>query len=471
MFRVHPKPPCALLASLDHLEGARGGRCAVASVDGCGNPHLVFTWSTLAARVRERAATLVQCVPPGGIALVIGAPGTELPSWYLAALRARVGVLPLPAGAPEPEVRRIAARSMCAAVVRGSTVERVDGPGCPPMAVPGAVVLVSSGTTGASKLAVRGAAALNADAENVAHATRLGPRGRLLLAVPGCHSYALDMIVACILTGAAIDVLEPFDPASAAGHLAHHATVFPGVPAMFEALARAAPPTRPEPEPLIFSAGSELVPRVREAFEAAWRLPVGELYGASELGSVTFNDPWAKGFEHGHVGRPLPGVSVRVLAPDDTRQEVAAGSEGHVAVRAPSMFSGYLDGEPPLADGHFLTGDLGRIDTRGRLFITGRLKLLIDVGGLKVNPQEVEAALAQHPAVAECVVVPLPVSDTVTRLRAVYVPRGPGPSPESLRMFLRERLAPHQLPRVIEPVACLPRSPTGKVLRAVVATC
>jgi long-chain acyl-CoA synthetase len=352
-------------------------------------------------------------------------------------------------------------------------VQPVGAGGGAPAVTAGAVVLVSSGTTGASKLAVRGAAALDADAMNVAGATRLGPEGRVLLGVPACHSYGLDTIVACVLTGAAIDVLEPFDTVAAAGHLARHATVFPGVPAMFEALGRCGPPQSPDPRTLVFSAGSPLSDRVRDSFESAWRLRAGELYGASELGTVTFSDPAGKGFVPGHVGSPLRGVSIRILDPSDARRVLSTGATGQVAVRAPSMFGGYLDGEAPLTDGHFLTGDLGRLDERGRLFITGRLKLLIDVGGLKVNPQEVEAALASHPGVAECVVVALPLSDTVTRLRAVYIPREPGRAPEdaSLREFLRSRLAPHQVPRVIEPVTSLPRSPTGKVLRAAVAAC
>jgi fatty-acyl-CoA synthase/long-chain acyl-CoA synthetase len=101
------------------------------------------------------------------------------------------------------------------------------------------------------------------------------------------------------------------------------------------------------------------------------------------------------------------------------------------------------------------------------LFITGRLKLLVDVGGLKVNPVEVEAALATHPDVAECVVTPMALSDTVTRLRAVYVPSHPArpPRDEELRRHLRGLLAGHKIPRVFQAAHSLPRSPAGKVLR------
>jgi len=136
-------------------------------------------------------------------------------------------------------------------------------------------------------------------------------------------------------------------------------------------------------------------------------------------------------------------------------------------VRAPSMLSSYLDGEVPLVDGHLLTGDLARIGADGRITITGRQKLLIDVGAYKVNPLEVENELRTHPGVAECVVVAVAASETVQRLRAVVAIRDgePRPTADGLRKFLRERLSPIKVPRIIEFVDSLPKSPTGKVLR------
>ena len=120
-----------------------------------------------------------------------------------------------------------------------------------------------------------------------------------------------------------------------------------------------------------------------------------------------------------------------------------------------------------MVNGHFRTGDIARIDTRGRCFITGRLKLLIDVGGFKVNPLEVEAALREHPGVSDCAVLPLPLSDTLCRVRAVVVPADAAapPSGRDLRAFLRERLAPPKIPRVIDFAESLPRTPLGKLQR------
>ena len=171
----------------------------------------------------------------------------------------------------------------------------------------------------------------------------------------------------------------------------------------------------------------------------------------------------------------MRNVSIRIVGQDDPTMVLPADQEGHVAIAAPSMLSRYLDEETPLAGGHFLTGDLGRLDERGRLHITGRLKLLMDVGGLKVNPLEIESVLLRHPRLSACAVVPMALSDTVTRPRALVVPR-PGadpPSVEELRCFLKEHLSPYKVPRVIEQVQSLPRSPSGKLLRHLIpsATC
>jgi long-chain acyl-CoA synthetase len=132
------------------------------------------------------------------------------------------------------------------------------------------------------------------------------------------------------------------------------------------------------------------------------------------------------------------------------------------------MLSHYLGGDrsdPAFLDGYFLTGDLGRLGSDGCLTITGRLKLLIDVGGFKVNPLEVEKTIAQHPSIAEVVVVPVKVTETVSRLRAVVVPARTSVPVEEVRGFVRERLAGHKVPRIIDVVESLPKSPAGKVLR------
>ena len=194
------------------------------------------------------------------------------------------------------------------------------------------------------------------------------------------------------------------------------------------------------------------------------------MYGSTEVGSVTFGDPTQLTFNSASVGRPMLDVQILILDPDDpqARQPLAAGREGLVAIAAPSMLSQYVDDSTDATvDGFFHTGDLGRVDASGNLIITGRIKLQIDVGGLKVNPLEVEQVLSQHPAVKECVVVPAPATCTVDRLKAIVTLRGQpgGVAPEELRQFVRARLASYKVPRLFEVRESLPKSPGGKILR------
>src|SRR5262249_51724411 len=155
-------------------------------------------------------------------------------------------------------------------------------------------------------------------------------------------------------------------------------------------------------------------------------------------GSVTYNDANVDPFDPAAVGRPMDGVSIRILGD---------ANEGEVAVRAGSMFDGYVDSDEPdpLLDGFFLTGDLGRVDASGALTITGRLKFLIDVGGRKVNPMEVEDVLRQHPGVDAAVVLPMQMSETVFRLKAIVTPRpNVAIASDVLRNFAKERLSAYK---------------------------
>jgi acyl-CoA synthetase (AMP-forming)/AMP-acid ligase II len=264
-------------------------------------------------------------------------------------------------------------------------------------------------------------------------------------------------LLAPIYAGATVHVARGFDIHLIVRELAESAiTIFPTVPAVLEMLVQFG--DLPERFPnlrLVYSAGGPLPISINDAFARRFGLPVAQLYGATEIGSVVFADPALPEFDTGSIGRAMPGVQMRIDA------------DGQLLIRAPSMMRGYLDAENPFtSDGFFPTGDLARMDANQCLSLIGRLKLLIDVGGRKVNPLEVEHVLSQYPGIAECVVVGLRQSQTVRRLKAVCVPAVPDapPSPEQLRQFLRDRLSPYKIPRVFEIRSSLPKSPTGKVL-------
>jgi long-chain acyl-CoA synthetase len=170
------------------------------------------------------------------------------------------------------------------------------------------------------------------------------------------------------------------------------------------------------------------------------------------------------------VGKPYPWVELRIADPD-SGHELLAGQWGEVWLRAPNVMAGYW-GRPEetiaalTPDGWLRTGDGGYVDREGYLFLTDRIKDMIVSGGENVYPIEVEEVLAQHPDVAEVTVIGTPHERWGETVTAVVVPRaGADCRADDLVAFARERLAGYKLPRVVEFVDELPRTPTGKVLK------
>jgi acyl-CoA synthetase (AMP-forming)/AMP-acid ligase II len=432
-----------------------------------------LTYQQLEAQVNDAAAGLRNHLRPGEVAIVITGNRAEFFVAALSVWAAGGALLPLHPSAAAAELDEIIRRTGARLLIREDRCEALADLG-PTSTTPcdgPSLLLQSSGTTGLPKIAIRQADAIDAVARNVAEAAQLTPADHIFAAIPICHSYGIEnAFLAPIFAGSTVHLCDGLDIPEAVQQFAGNATVFPGVPFMFECLAHQPAPSADRPPPsslrLAYSAGAMLPPQLSAAFASRFGVQIGQLYGASELGSLTFSE--ASDDAPSSVGVPMSGVRILILDPDDPDavRPLASGSEGLVAVNAPSMLSRYLDGEAPICDGFFLTGDLGRIDSRSRLFITGRLKNLIDIGGTKVNPAEVELTLQQHPGVAECVVVAIPVTQTISRLKAIVTPSGAGPlSPDELRAFARERLAGYKVPRIVEVRDSLPRSPSGKILR------
>lgn len=443
-----------------------------------GQPLRRLTYRQLADAVGAASRTLQDTLEADQTAILNHPNGVEFVVWFLAGLHAGVRIAPVHATSTHHELSIARQRTGALAIVGPEPHSPLrhlapDGPRfghSTPLChrerrSAGSVVLESSGTSGTSRLVRRTEDSLDADARGVIHGADLTRNDRILFTVPMSHSYGVDLLVATILAGASMHVLSGFDLSHVQQLISRGVvTVFPGVPFMFEALARS-PELRPSAEfRLALSAGSALPERIHTTLRTESGLTVGQLYGATELGTVAIDDPNRPGFDPKSVGRPLPGVSVRILSSEGT--ELAVGSEGEIAVRSPTMLAEYLHEPLALTDGHYRTGDLGRIDASGRLHVTGRLKHLIDVGGLKVNPVEVERVMCEHPAIRECALVPMPLSDTVVRLRLFIVPHANmSLCADEVRVFARARLSPYKIPRVFETVPSLPRTPSGKLLR------
>jgi long-chain acyl-CoA synthetase len=331
----------------------------------------------------------------------------------------------------------------------------------------------SSGSTGRPKRVPRTHGQISAEADLY---DRLGvtEADRVFSAIPMFHTYGMG---ACLLAppawGATVVILEDPNPFLLKRHRAlelierERCTVFPGVPFNFQLMAEAPSGADLSSLRLCFSAGTALARSTFDAFGERFGVLVRQLYGSTETGILSANmsdDPVAT-FES--VGAPLGDVSFQTV--DDEGDPLPDGELGEVTVASPAMTSGYAElpevNAEAFADRRWHTGDLGKVDGEGRLTITGRKKLLIEVGGYKVDPIEVQDVVEAHPKVAEAVVVGVngatPGSEVV---KAVVVPADELGERELID-FCRERLANYKVPQQIELRDEIPKSPLGKVLR------
>ena len=475
-----------LLRSLEHHARTRPDALALRCV--ADQELCELSWRQLRDSVRALASDLSGLERQ--VVLVVLPNGPELCVALLAGLAAGAWMLPAAPELPDEGraelVRRsgpraaIAPREVLARLtgvplrLASEALSRPGGSDAPlPHVAGGAMLLQTSGTTGAPRLIRRDLAALDAVGEGCIPRIGVTPDDVMLVAVALYHSYGLDQaILTGILGGCTIELHRKFSPLATRAALTQRGvTLWPAVPIMLDAMAHLGA-ERAHRLRRVYIAGSPLPRRVASAFEHAYGVPVGQIYGASEFGSVTFNDPAEAGFDPECAGRPLERVTARILSSDGgAERALGTGAEGQIAIAGPSVLSEYVgDPQAPAPDGFVRTGDLGHLDASGRLFVTGRIKLLIDVGGFKVNPIEVETVLLRHPDVREAVVVPLPYSDTVWRLKAVILPQpGRAPGRRELLAFARRHLLPYQIPRVFEVRAEVPRSATGKILRSELA--
>jgi long-chain acyl-CoA synthetase len=323
------------------------------------------------------------------------------------------------------------------------------------------VSMFSSGSTGRPKRLTRTHGQLWAEAESYRW---IHPEDRLFCAIPLFHTYALGCcLIATIRNGATLAFLDDSHPFVLSRRRAldllegEAVTVFPAVPFTFRLLADAPGEADLSMLRLCFSAGTALPRPTFDAFALRFGVPIRQLYGSTETGTLTANlddDPAAS---FASVGKPVGDVRVEIR------------DDGEIAVSSPAMTRGYADmdelNQRVFRDGWYLTGDLGRLDDEGRLFVTGRKKLLIEVAGHKVDPVEVEDVVVAHPKVREAVVVAVAGGSGGEQAVKAVVVAGDGCGEQEVIEFCRARLANFKVPRVVEFRDEIPKSPLGKILR------
>jgi len=331
----------------------------------------------------------------------------------------------------------------------------------------------SSGSTGRPKRVPRTHGQCAAEA-GMYKALGLTHEDRIFCAIPFFHTWGMGAcLFSCAASGATLVILRDPQPFLLTRRHAmelierERATIFPGVPFNFRLMSEAPAGADLSSLRLCFSAGTALPRESFEAFGERFGVLVRQLYGSTETGPIAANmsDDPVSSFES--VGEPVSGVSVRVL--DDDGNAVPPGEIGEVAVASPAASSGYAGADEAsraaFRDGSYFTGDLGRLDEHGMLYLEGRKKLLIEVGGYKIDPIEVQDVIAAHPAVGETIVVGVAGEVAGEEIvKAVVVPNGDCDEAE-LIAFCRERLANFKVPRTVEFRDEIPTSPLGKVLR------
>ncbi len=339
-----------------------------------------------------------------------------------------------------------------------------------------AVLQYTGGTTGVPKAAMLSHRNLVANALQCRAWFNLPASGGevLLASIPYFHVYGMTVALNYPLFEGATIVLETRPDVDEILKLIdrYRPTQFPGVPALYNAINHHPKRDRYDFRSIrVCLSGSAPLPlEVARQFEALTGGSLVEGYGLSETSPVTHANPIHGERRAGSIGLPVPGTDQRVVDVETGTRVLGPGEVGELAVRGPQVMLGYA-GRPDetaqvLADGWFRTGDLATVDADGYCSIVDRKKDLINVGGLKVYPREVEEVLFQHPAVADASVVGVPDAELGEVPRA-FVVRKPGATvtAEELIAFVRDRIAHYKAPRSVEFREALPRSGVQKVLR------
>lgn len=336
-----------------------------------------------------------------------------------------------------------------------------------------AAILYTSGTTGRPKGAVLTHGNFLACGRGYAQALRFSPNERTGTALPLFHVFGQGSVMGPTFTmGGSLSLLRAFDAIKLLEMAVRDdLTSMAGVPTMWNALLHADTEITQEQLPhldKVFSGGAALPLEVAKAFQQRFGAVVLDGYGLSETtGAATYNDPDAERKEQS-VGRAVPGGEVGIM--DLDHQLLPPGEVGEVVVKAPFVMKGYWQRPEATAESRvgewFLTGDMGRMDADGDLWIVDRKKDLIIRGGYNVYPREVEEQLYSHPAIVEAAVVGVPDERLGEEVAAVVVPKeGESIDAQELRAWLGERLSPYKVPRVYRIVGELPKGATGKILK------
>ncbi|KAF4120026.1 oxalate---CoA ligase [Geosmithia morbida] len=339
-----------------------------------------------------------------------------------------------------------------------------------------ALILHTSGTTSRPKVVPLTHRNLTRTMDNIKKTYQLTAADRTMLVMPLFHVHGLLCgLLAPLYTGGSMVVPAKFSASDFWQDFgAHKANWYTAVPTIHQILLKNPPP---EPKPsirFIRSCSSPLPPTVFHELEKTYNAPVLEAYAMTEASHQMTSNPLPPGQRKpGSVGIGQ-GVEVRIL--NEAGTELARGTEGEICVRGENVTSGYLNNDAANAssftpEGFFRTGDQGRLDEDGYVIITGRIKELINKGGEKISPIELDNVLSRHPGVAEAVSFAIPDDMYGQDIGVAVVPKAGGDrvTADELKGWVAEKLVKFKVPKKVYFTDVMPKTATGKVQRRIVA--
>jgi oxalate---CoA ligase len=339
-----------------------------------------------------------------------------------------------------------------------------------------ALVLNTSGTTSRPKIVPLTHANILASAKNIIRTLSLTPSDRCLTLMPLFHIHGIMVTLSALLSAGQVCAMG-FDPQRFFAIFdAFQPTWYSAVPTMHQAILRTVPSHNDAVERsrlrFIRSSSAALPVRVKAELEKVFNAPVIEAYGMTEAAHQMASNPLPpKERKPGSVGTAA-GPDIAIM--DEQGKLLSAGQTGEIVIRGAGVFQGYETNQnvspEAFTDGWFRTGDLGYLDADGYLFITGRCKDIINRGGEKVSPVEVDEILLNHPAIEQAITFPVPHPTLGEDVAAAVVLRqGALVSQQEIRDYVAERASVFKVPQRVLVIAEIPKSPTGKIQRRSVA--
>ena len=356
-----------------------------------------------------------------------------------------------------------------------------DGAVTPPAIDPAktlALLQYTGGTTGVAKGAALSHANVDINAQQVALWFGDCPEAavRAVGILPLFHAFAMTCVMNWSLSVGAEMLLVPrFQPEALLKLIARKKpTAFCAVPTLFTALSNTPGIDKHDLSSIqmIISGGAPLPMEVRQDFERRTGARIVEGYGLSESSPVTCVNPPSTGGKPGSIGLPVPGTICEIVSLDDRKTVLPPGEIGELTFTGPQVMMGYWNRPDATAetiiDGRLHTGDVGRIDEDGFVFITDRLKEMIIASGFKIYPRNVEEAIYAHPSVKECAVIGVGDPYRGQTVKAVIALKANQVlTVEELNRFLHDKLSPIEMPKFVEFRDELPKTAIGKIQKKI----